>query len=122
MIIELDVNDTAKLEEIKAAEPCHVWFDLNRIVVYTGADIPKTEVAPRSISPFEFLGRFTEEELAACSALAYSGAGDVNVASLLVKLSTVPTVDLDSTTVANGLGYLAAKGVIAKTRKNEILK
>lgn len=77
--------------------------------------------APRLIPMADFRARFSDPEMAAILVLAYSGAGDVNAALLLLKLQTTPEIDLDNPTVAGGLAYLASKGCLAAERVGELL-
>lgn len=75
----------------------------------------------RIITASDFRARFTDAEMAAIITLAYSGAGDVNSALLLLKLQTSNDIDLDSGAVAHGLAYLTAKGALPAGRAAEIL-
>jgi hypothetical protein len=76
---------------------------------------------PRLVTCAEFRARFTTAEMAAILQFAYSGAGDVTAAMLLLKLKTSTEIDLDSPEVESGLAYLTAKGCIAAGRAAEIL-
>jgi hypothetical protein len=101
-----------------------ITADGQAVVYEPGDDLPAHLVAPpapaaRTITPGEFRDRFTPAEQAAFAALAFGG--DPNAQTILIKLSTSLEIDLDSPTVAAGLGYLVSKGVISATRKEEIL-
>ncbi|MDZ7655614.1 MAG: hypothetical protein U0997_06685 [Sulfurimicrobium sp.] len=94
----------------------HAWVYLDYPpVIYTPPP------APRLIPTGDFRARFTGTEMAAILVLAYSGAGDVNAAMLLLKLQTTPEIDLDSPEVSGGLAYLASKGCIAAERVDVLL-
>lgn len=94
----------------------HAWVYLDYPpVIYTPPP------AQRLIPMADFRARFSDPEMAAILVLAYSGAGDVNAAMLLLKLQTTPEIDLDSPKVSGGLAYLASKGCIAAERVAELL-
>lgn len=121
MIIILDPNDSARVEEIKAAEPCEVWYDIGRIVVRTGADIEQP-ASQRIITAAQFRDRFTEAEMMAITKKAYGGTGDAPMQLLLLKLATsADGVNLDADSVIAGIDYLVTKGVIIAERKAQLL-
>jgi hypothetical protein len=83
---------------------------------------PQPVDASRIISAAEFRDRFTPAELAAISALAYAGTGDVGAQLLLLKVATNRDgIDLGSADVIAGLDYLVGKNKITGARKLEIL-
>mgnify|MGYP003456994303 FL=1 len=84
---------------------------------------PQPVDASRIISAAEFRDRFTPAELAAISALAYAGTGDVNAQMLLLKVATNRDgINLDTADVIAGLDYLVTKNKITAARKLEILQ
>jgi len=79
---------------------------------------PLPLVGPRTISPVDFRGRFTPQELEAITLAAWQamGAGDARLQVYLYKLSTPENVDLDSETAAQGLALLVAAGLLEAKR------
>lgn len=74
----------------------------------------------RNVPTYIFRDRFTEAELIAINALAYSG--DAAVQFMLLKVSTATDgIDLRSQSVADGLNYLVSVGAITSGRLLEIL-
>jgi len=99
-------------------EPKHLWYDINRIVVYTGDDVPVTP-SSRIVTINEFRDKFTTTEQDAILSLAYSG--DTVARRFLLKLqTTLMEVDLDHADVVGALAYLVAKSVLTNSRANEI--
>ena len=100
-------------------ETKHVWYDIGRIVVYTGDDIPP---APSRIIPTsDFRARFTDAEMDAIMSLAYVGTGDAIARRILLKLQTRTDIDLDLQAVIDGMSYWVANGIMTQDRANEIL-
>lgn len=100
--------------------------DGSAVVYEVGDALPGNLVndgaSPRVISVAEFRDRFTAAELAAIAALAYSGGGDQVMQVLLLKLATNRDgVDLDDTSVREGLAYLVTRGVLEGSRVDQIV-
>jgi hypothetical protein len=76
---------------------------------------------PMAIIPaYIFRDRFTEAELIAINALAYSGNAEAQL--LLLKVSTATDgIDLASKSVADGLNYLVSVGAITSDRLPALL-
>lgn len=96
--------------------PKHIFINGSQVVVYTGVDIPSSA---RSILPYDFRQRFTENEMGAILLTAYNG--DANIRKLLLKLQTTESVDLDDAVVIAGVDYLVSQAIITAERKTEIL-
>lgn len=91
---------------------------------YAGDPLPEPVSlpdVPMPVSAAEFRARFTDAEMASILTLAYSGAGDVNAAVLLLKLQTASEIDTGSAEVHAGLAYLTARGVLTPERAGAIL-
>jgi hypothetical protein len=112
------VNTQAEADAIQG--PKHIWYDIGRIVVYTGEDIPAIP-SQRVISTVEFRSRFTDAEMDAIMSLAYSGTGDVTARRILLKLQTRADIDLDDQRVIDGMGYWVSQGVLTQARADAIL-
>lgn len=81
--------------------------------------IPITaQASNRSLTKFQFNSRFTFEELIAITDTAKT---DTVVAVLMNRFNIAETIDLDDTTVADGLGLLVLKGLLTEQRVSEIL-
>lgn len=73
--------------------------------------------ATRLIAPYDFVGRFTDDEL-----VAIQTSIDPLVIRGRTKLQTIIThVDLDNEETQQLVGYMALQGLIASKRVNEIL-
>ena len=89
---------------------------------YQGEDVPPmpvTAAAPsRYITPAEYRNRFSQAEL-----LALLASTDPVVRLMVLKVSTAPEegIDLLSPTVADGLAYLVAKGLLQANRPAQIV-
>ena len=92
----------------------HAW-------TYLDYPPPPPPPAPRRIAVADFRARFTDAEMAAIVSLAYSGAGDVTAAMLLLKIQTSNEIDLTAPEVTAGMAYLIARGCLAACRAAEIL-
>ena len=95
------------------AGPKHVWHDVDRWVVYTGADIPAPS---RVLSIQVFRNRFTDPELAGIVASA-----NASVRVLLLKLTTRLEVDLNDPQVIGGMALLVSQGLLTAARRDAIL-
>lgn len=65
--------------------------------------------------------RFTPAEIAATLTLAYSGAGDVNVQTMLMQLQTVTEVAVNNPLLLAAMQYLITKTILTQARVNTIL-
>jgi hypothetical protein len=74
---------------------------------------------PRTISLQIFKDRFTTGELIDIST-AY--AGDAYIRTVVMKLSEMGSVELDSVLVKSSVAYLTAKSIISTDRAKNILK
>jgi hypothetical protein len=101
--IPKNTHNTAYQEYLK-------WID--------DGNLPESAAAVIAISiipAYVFRDRFTEAELIAINALAYSG--DAMAQLLLLKVSTATDgIDLMGQSVADGLNYLASVGAITSDR------
>lgn len=81
---------------------------------------PMTPERITVIPVYAFRGRFTDAELIAINALAYSG--DAVAQLLLLKVSTATDgIDLTSQSVVNGLNYLVSAGTITADRLPDLM-
>jgi hypothetical protein len=112
------VNTQEEADAIQGLK--YLWYDIGRIVVYTGEDIPVIP-SQRVISTVDFRSRFTDAEMDAIMSLAYSGTGDVTARRILLKLQTRADIDLDDQRVIDGMGYWVSQGVLTQARADAIL-
>lgn len=114
MIMQMTVREALLLNE-----PKYLILDGNKATVYTGDDIPLSDMSSRSISVQEFRDRFTKSEILAFLTATTS---DIDAKELDWKLSTrTDLLNLDSADVIQGMSYLVSIGVITEQRKAEIL-
>lgn len=97
-------------------DPKHVWYDMQRIVVYTGSDIPADP--PKTGIPIEeFRNSFTQAELAAIAA-----SNDLLVRTAILKITTrddrmVPINDETRAVLA----HMVSIGLLADGRPAQLL-
>ena len=73
----------------------------------------------RNIPLEAFKKRFTKGELIG---ITTAFAEDAYIRSVVLKLSDLGSVDLDSPTVKNSISYLTSKSIISLARARDILK
>jgi hypothetical protein len=89
----------------------HQWDEATKTVVTVAAAI-----LPNFIPAYQFVNCFTGAETVAIQA-----STDPLVKRFLLMLSVTQQVDLNDSTVQNGVGYLASIGLIAQSRVSQIL-
>lgn len=93
---------------------------INGVVITELSRPPAPLPAPRIITRYQFLNRFTMTELAAILAAAKT---DTIVEAVIKKLESVRDneVDLDDPQASGGVDTLIAKGLIDPSRRAQIL-
>lgn len=95
--------------------PASYSFDVNGNVVETCNVI---DVVAPQLTASGFRALFTPAEKAAITA---AGASDVNVRVFMDDADAADAIDLKSAAVAQGIGYLVAKGLLTQDRATVVL-
>lgn len=107
----LAARGLAAVRGLPPLDETHAWDASTKTVIEVTA--PST---PKLIPTFEFILSFTAAENAAIRA-----SSDPNVQHLLFALTVAQQIDLNSTTIEQGVGYLAAIGLLTQDRAAAIL-
>lgn len=115
----IEAKSLAEAQALFKTHTCRVAVDEvigDQIIANVLTKAPKQKIS--NITKKDFLGRFSDAELAAIYA---KEATDITVKIFLDKINNADDIDLNATDLIKMMAYLQAQGHLTKARSDEIL-